>query len=112
MDSCANTFPREPISRAGHPKNSRRLLMASTRDLERPLAGRHQRKPSTSTYNQFNKQVLHPPVELSQYVSIRYSERLSEAEIVASVGSKGDSYDCQSFSAWFRKNRVVLAGTV
>jgi len=29
----------------------------------------------------------------SQYVSIRYSERLSEAGIEPSVGSKGDSYD-------------------
>ena len=32
----------------------------------------------------------------SQYVSIRYSERLSEAGIEPSVGSKGDSYDTQS----------------
>ena len=29
----------------------------------------------------------------SQYLSIRYSERLGEAGAVASVGSKGDSYD-------------------
>ncbi len=29
----------------------------------------------------------------SQYVSIRYSERLAEARIEPSVGSKGDSYD-------------------
>ncbi len=29
----------------------------------------------------------------SQYLSIRYSERLAEAGAVASVGSKGDSYD-------------------
>ena len=29
----------------------------------------------------------------SQYVSIRYSERLAEANIAPSVGSKGDSYD-------------------
>ena len=29
----------------------------------------------------------------SQYVSIRYSERLAEASIAASVGSVGDSYD-------------------
>jgi putative transposase len=28
-----------------------------------------------------------------QYLSIRYSERLAEAGAVASVGSKGDSYD-------------------
>ena len=29
----------------------------------------------------------------SQYLSIRYSERLAEAGIESSVGSKGDSYD-------------------
>jgi transposase InsO family protein len=32
----------------------------------------------------------------SQYVSIRYTERLAEAGIEPSVGSKGDSYDTQS----------------
>jgi putative transposase len=39
-----------------------------------------------------------------QYLSIRYSERLAENHIVASVGSKGDSYDCEHDSG------VVLAG--
>ena len=29
----------------------------------------------------------------SQYVSIRYTERLAEAGIEPSVGSRGDSYD-------------------
>ena len=29
----------------------------------------------------------------SQYLSIRYSQRLDDNDIVASVGSKGDSYD-------------------
>jgi putative transposase len=29
----------------------------------------------------------------SQYVSIRYTERLAEAGIELSVGSRGDSYD-------------------
>ena len=33
------------------------------------------------------------PVESAQYVSIRYSERLAEAGIEPSVGSRGDSYD-------------------
>jgi transposase InsO family protein len=37
--------------------------------------------------------VLHRPVELAQYRAIRYTERLAEADAVASVGSKGDSYD-------------------
>jgi len=31
-----------------------------------------------------------------QYRAIRYAERLAECDAVASVGSKGDSYDCQS----------------
>jgi putative transposase len=30
-----------------------------------------------------------------QYRAIRYTEWLAEAEAVASVGSKGDSYDCE-----------------
>jgi len=38
-------------------------------------------------------EMLRPPLEFTQYVSIRYSERLAEAGIEPSVGSKGDSYD-------------------
>ena len=37
--------------------------------------------------------VLRRSVEFTQYVSIRYTERLAEAGIEPSVGSKGDSYD-------------------
>ena len=37
--------------------------------------------------------VLRRPVESAQYVSIRYTERLAEAGVEPSVGSKGDSYD-------------------
>ena len=33
------------------------------------------------------------PVEFAQYRAVRYTERLAQAEAVASVGSKGDSYD-------------------
>ena len=35
----------------------------------------------------------------SQYVSIRYTERLGEAGIEPSVGSVGDSYDCEKVCA-------------
>ena len=35
----------------------------------------------------------------AQYVSIKYTERLAEAEIEPSVGSVGDSYDCESVGA-------------
>ena len=39
------------------------------------------------------KGVVHHSDRGSQYLSIRYSERLAENAIVASVGSKGDSFD-------------------
>ena len=40
-----------------------------------------------------NHSLIHHSDRGSQYVSIRYSERLGEAGIEPSVGSKGDSYD-------------------
>ena len=33
------------------------------------------------------------PLEPGQHLSIRYTERLAESEVVASVESRGDSYD-------------------
>ncbi|MFC5610345.1 hypothetical protein ACFPRE_26320 [Variovorax soli] len=58
--------------------------------------------------------VLRRPVESTQYVSIRYTERLAEAGIEPSVGSKGDSYDnalaetCSSVG-WLAT--IVLSGS-
>lgn len=43
--------------------------------------------------NQILKAVLRRLLELGQYLSIRYTERLAEAGLVTSVGSRGDSYD-------------------
>jgi len=40
-----------------------------------------------------DSQLIHHSDRGSQYVSIRYSERLAEAGTEPSVGSKGDSYD-------------------
>ena len=40
-----------------------------------------------------NDALIHHSDRGSQYVSIRYSERLAEAGVEPSVGSKGDSYD-------------------
>jgi transposase InsO family protein len=40
-----------------------------------------------------NIKVLRRPVESAQYLSIRYTERLALADIDASVGTVGDSYD-------------------
>jgi transposase InsO family protein len=38
-------------------------------------------------------EALRRPLELAQYVSIKYTERLAEAGVEPSVGSVGDSYD-------------------
>jgi transposase InsO family protein len=46
-------------------------------------------------------------------LSIRYTERLSEAEIVASVGSKGDSYDnalAESFNGLYKTELIHRKG--
>jgi putative transposase len=45
------------------------------------------------TYARSNKAVLRRLLELGQYLSIRYTERLADAGVVTSVGSRGDSYD-------------------
>ena len=37
--------------------------------------------------------LVHPSDRGVQYLSIRYTQRLADAEIAASVGSRGDSYD-------------------
>jgi putative transposase len=49
----------------------------------------------------------------SQYLAVRYTERLAEAEIVASVGSKGDSYDnalAESFNGLYKTELIHHAG--
>ena len=48
-----------------------------------------------------------------QYLSIRYSERLDEAGAVASVGSKGDSYDnalAESFNSLYKSELIHRKG--
>ncbi len=48
-----------------------------------------------------------------QYLSIRYSERLAENDIVASVGSRGDSYDnamAEAFNSLYKWELVYPQG--
>jgi len=49
----------------------------------------HDRRPATRTG------LVHHSNRGSQYLSIRYTERLDEAGIEPSVGSVGDSYACE-----------------
>jgi putative transposase len=49
----------------------------------------------------------------SQYLAVRYSDRLAEAGVVASVGSKGDSYDnalAESFHGLYKAELIHHAG--
>jgi transposase InsO family protein len=46
-----------------------------------------------------SSRVLRRLFESAQYVSIKYTERLAEAGIEPSVGSVGDSYDCENVRA-------------
>ena len=57
--------------------------------------------------------MLLPPVESGQYLSIRYSERLAANDIVASVGSRGDSYDnalAESFNGLYKWELIHRRG--
>jgi putative transposase len=56
--------------------------------------------------------VLRRPVESGQYVAIRYTQRLAEAGAVASVGSRGDSYDAlaEAFNSLFKAELVRNKG--
>ena len=48
-----------------------------------------------------------------QYLSVRYSHRLAENDIVASVGSKGDSYDnalVESFNGLYKWELIYPKG--
>ena len=54
-------------------------------------------------------------VESTQYVSIRYSERLAEAGIEPSVGSTGDSYDnalAETINGLYKAEIIHRRGTL
>ena len=64
-----------------------------TADPAKPSTGRPPPRPSTTSYALPHKAVLQRPLEPGQYLSIRYTNRLTQAGIEPSVGSVGDSYD-------------------
>ena len=58
-------------------------------------------------------QLVHHSDRGVQYLSIRYSERLDANDIVASVGSKGDSYDnalAESFNGLYKWELIYRRG--
>ncbi len=49
-----------------------------------------------------NKGLIHHSDRGSQYLSIKYTERLAEAQIDLAVGTLGDAYDRDSGRHWFK----------
>jgi len=47
------------------------------------------------TSEHLHLEVLRQRLESAQYTAIRYSNRLTDVRAVASIGSVGDSYDCE-----------------
>lgn len=56
--------------------------------------------------------MLHPPIESTQYTSIRYTEHLDLEGIAPSIGTVGDAYDCQSVSTRSREDWGVPAAAI
>jgi putative transposase len=53
--------------------------------------------------------MLRRPLESTQYLAIRYTERVAEAGAVTSVGSRGDSYDnalAESFNGLYKAELI------
>src|SRR3954471_24179799 len=94
---CASTFQRELISACMMPMSLRPSRSPSMRDPERPLAGKRPPRlwtnSSEPSIQGSRQRVLRRPLESAQYVSIKYTERLTGAGVEPSVGSVGDSYD-------------------
>ena len=76
------------------PRRQSKFLFACAR-LTRETTNRNPKTDSTLRF----PPLVHHSDRGVQYVSIRYTERLAEAGIEPSIGSVGDSYDCESIGA-------------
>ena len=53
-------------------------------------------------------EVLQPPVESAQYTALRFSQRLTEAGVAASMGSTGDSFENAMAESFFGTIKTEL----
>jgi len=54
--------------------------------------------------------VVHHSDRGVQYLSIRYTERLSDAGAVTSVRSRGDAYDCETINGLYKTELIRKRG--
>jgi transposase InsO family protein len=93
MVYCASTFPKAQTFLGTLVATLTPSPLHSTDVLARRSVGKRLPRLFAITYAQLNRTALRRPLELGQYLSIRYTERLAEAGIERSVGSVGDSFD-------------------
>src|SRR6195952_1308744 len=80
--------------------------------MRRKLGHRHRDRSAQHAADDLS-QLIHHSDRGVQYVAIRYTERLAEVEVVASVGSTGDSYDnalAEAFNSLFKAELVRNKG--
>jgi transposase InsO family protein len=82
---------------AGPRRQSLRRLRR-LRDRRRGITAHHHRPAHYDPFRQLA--VLRRPVELGQYTSLTYTDRLDDLGAAPSVGSKGDAYDNAMAEAW------------
>src|SRR6478735_9503051 len=112
---CGSTFPRAQTCLDGRPRTSKPSPWPSTIDPGKSLAGTPRRRRSPSSYAQSNKPVLRRPVELAQYVSLAYSERLAAAGIRPSAGAVGSSFDnalAETINGLYKTELIKKSGPV
>src|SRR5690606_12001643 len=90
---CASTSRRERTSPAGASTTSSPFRSRSTADPGRSSGGRPLLKSSMSSYDRYTTQVLQRLVELGQYTSVEFTNRLADWDLTGSYGSVGDAYD-------------------
>ena len=82
---------------------SRRVVGWSI-DPAKRLAGARPPKPSTNTYTRYNKPVLRPPIESSQFTSWAFADRAKRSGLIPSMGSIGDCYDNAVIESFLGQN--------
>ncbi|MGH7706165.1 MAG: integrase core domain-containing protein, partial [Candidatus Dormibacteria bacterium] len=67
----------------------------------------------TTLEREWVRELVHHPDRGVQYLVVRYTERLAEAGLVGSVGSKGDSYEntlAESFNGLYKTQLIRKDG--
>lgn len=72
------------------------------------LGARLRRRHSTNIYTHFNKQMLLPPIEPSQFTSWAFTDKVRQAGLMPSFGSVGDAFDNAMMESFWSSMQIEL----